>query len=492
MSVTQTSRRPRTALLSLLLAELVALLNMRAVSDLTLDDAFISFRYGRNLARGLGLVYNVGERVEGYTNFSWTLLSAVAASVGWAPETVAKLVGGTALLVAIVVVDAIAARLAPSSILPPIAPWLMASSITQTGHAVWGMETSLFVLLVLAGFLRLMIEVDQTEGQGFPWSGVLFALAALTRPEAPLFFAIAVLSLERRLGSSRSWRRILGFAIPVGAHLLWRYSYYGAWVPHTAIARAPYLSYLRGEALDQWWQHIVPNLAIYVAAAAGAALLLTDSRREPRAHLLALLAAIAAFLWLGSDWMPGWRYLALAEALLFLIAGYLIQRSSNALARRWQPVLVAVLLLAGLERGVHLRAQQRQAILRDRAVHERFFRNAGEWLASQPRGLVATSDIGLVGYLSDFPLLDYFGLVSPEITALRRQGPDAAKAVRALVLARKPRYLIGAAAKERCEQGLFGVFSLGEEAALPPNYQVGTTIGTQRSLQWCVLVREDP
>ncbi|MBU6216640.1 MAG: hypothetical protein KGR17_08545, partial [Acidobacteria bacterium] len=33
------------------------------------DDAFITYRYSRNLARGEGLVFNTGERVEGYTNF---------------------------------------------------------------------------------------------------------------------------------------------------------------------------------------------------------------------------------------------------------------------------------------------------------------------------------------------------------------------------------------------------------------------------------------
>ena len=39
----------------------------------TCDDAFISFRYARNLVRGHGLVFNPGEAVEGYTNFLWTL-----------------------------------------------------------------------------------------------------------------------------------------------------------------------------------------------------------------------------------------------------------------------------------------------------------------------------------------------------------------------------------------------------------------------------------
>ena len=47
------------------------------------DDAFISLRYAQNLVRGEGLVFTVGERVEGYTNFSWTLLAALGMALGF-------------------------------------------------------------------------------------------------------------------------------------------------------------------------------------------------------------------------------------------------------------------------------------------------------------------------------------------------------------------------------------------------------------------------
>ena len=51
------------------------------------DDAFISFRYSRHLADGLGLVWNAGEPVEGYTNFLWVLLMAASLSLGLEPES---------------------------------------------------------------------------------------------------------------------------------------------------------------------------------------------------------------------------------------------------------------------------------------------------------------------------------------------------------------------------------------------------------------------
>ena len=45
--------------------------------DFVTDDAFISFRYARNLALHGQLVFNLGERVEGYTNFLWTVILAL-------------------------------------------------------------------------------------------------------------------------------------------------------------------------------------------------------------------------------------------------------------------------------------------------------------------------------------------------------------------------------------------------------------------------------
>ena len=63
---------------------LVLLLAHAAVYTFLTDDAFISFRYARNLSQGHGLVFNPGfERVEGYTNFLWVLLLAPSSYGEW-------------------------------------------------------------------------------------------------------------------------------------------------------------------------------------------------------------------------------------------------------------------------------------------------------------------------------------------------------------------------------------------------------------------------
>ena len=49
------------------------------------DDAFITMRYVKNFVDGNGLVYNIGERMEGYTHFLWLMLLAASKAIGFDP-----------------------------------------------------------------------------------------------------------------------------------------------------------------------------------------------------------------------------------------------------------------------------------------------------------------------------------------------------------------------------------------------------------------------
>ena len=77
----------RVAAVVLFLPWFVLLGWLAEVSWFLTDDAFISFRYVRNLLEGYGLVFNRGERVEGYSNFLWVLELALLWDVfGLRPE----------------------------------------------------------------------------------------------------------------------------------------------------------------------------------------------------------------------------------------------------------------------------------------------------------------------------------------------------------------------------------------------------------------------
>src|SRR5260221_10437105 len=47
----------------------------------TIDDAFITFRYSRNIVEGQGFVYNPGSRVLGTTTPLYTLLMAAISAI---------------------------------------------------------------------------------------------------------------------------------------------------------------------------------------------------------------------------------------------------------------------------------------------------------------------------------------------------------------------------------------------------------------------------
>src|SRR6186713_1795038 len=79
--------------------------------DFVNDDAYISFRYAQNLAEHGQLVFNLGERVEGYTNFLWTVLLGVLMKLGIAPELSARVLGTAFAAATLVVVARLAARL---------------------------------------------------------------------------------------------------------------------------------------------------------------------------------------------------------------------------------------------------------------------------------------------------------------------------------------------------------------------------------------------
>lgn len=212
------------------------------------DDAFISFRYARNLSQGFGLVFNPGfERVEGYSNFLWTLLLAGFDRLGLAPERVANPFSLIATAGLWGVTTWFALRRAPVGSGTWIA-WVPALLLAATRSiAVWstsGLETRLFEFLLVAGALRLVVELESelAGSRRASLAAWLFALATLTRPDGLLVsvtaFAAAAWILWRRdrLVIPAFLLRLLPFLLVI-AHFVFRRVYYGDWLPNTYYAK---------------------------------------------------------------------------------------------------------------------------------------------------------------------------------------------------------------------------------------------------------------
>ena len=209
------------------------------------DDAYISYIYARNFARGEGLVFNPGEpAVEGYTNYLWTILIGWGYRAGINPELIAPRVGLALTLLTVLATFVLARKMGAAAWFAALAALLFATRPTLTVHAMGGMETPLFGLLVV-----LALIARHGDGGGLArqwWGSLLLALAALTRPEGVLLFGLLELAaLYESLRAGRpmlrfvreTFTRAAPFLVIVGAHVAWRRVTYGDWVPNTFHAK---------------------------------------------------------------------------------------------------------------------------------------------------------------------------------------------------------------------------------------------------------------
>ncbi len=250
----------------------------------TTDDAFISFRYARNLVDGHGLVFNAGERVEGFTNLLWTLWCAAGLRAGVAAETWSNAWGlacyASSILLLALHHRQLAARLGAAAAAVPFAALLAAAHRDWAAWSVSGLETGAFALLLLAGFL--VVVRDPSAPVRLAGAGALFALAALTRPDGVLP-AVVGGGFVLLAGRPR-WKAaaIYGaaFAVLWLPVTLWRVGYYGEFFPNTYYAKSAYLPWY-GQGLRYVLLYFEKYWALLVGPALLAASLIAGRRGAP-------------------------------------------------------------------------------------------------------------------------------------------------------------------------------------------------------------------
>ena len=259
---------------------LALLVWLASVSWFLTDDAFISFRYVRNLLEGHGLVFNPGEYVEGYSNFLWVLeLAAIWRVLGVAPEDAAPWLSVAFTAGTIAALLWWIARL-PLLCHRGLVAWMALGLVCASAtFAVWtsggGLETRQFTFFIVLAVMCLSLYRDSRRG--LLAASLSLAAAALTRPEGPLLAALCFgwFVIQRMADTGRpnpDWRRLICLAAPfvvlVGAHFLWRYSYYGEWLPNTYYAKhvRPWYEsgfrYLWAAALETGLYLLIPLAAV--------------------------------------------------------------------------------------------------------------------------------------------------------------------------------------------------------------------------------------
>ena len=403
------------------------------------DDAYITFRYAQNLADGHGPVYNPGERVEGYTNFLWMILIAAALKTGASAEGASLALGIFFLAITQLFAVTIARRL-----LPRPGGWCLLPGIflaTLGPFILWsvcGLETIFFTAAVCAAFLQY--HRAGTSRSALFSAGLLYALAALIRPEGALFGAVAGLHLlgERavRAGAppsallQRAASLAAGFATLFLPFLIWRYSYYGDWLPNTFYVKAAEGSRfaLGGRYLLSFATEY-PGLVLLSIIGIPVGILRAAGRasRSIVVHITLILAVLlASIAWMGGDYMALYRFHAPLLPFAALLAAITVYHTYGFLRKAWKgPALFPIVLLIAVTGSLggafyapsiaSARGEKRSgavAPLRTMKRNTSLWVAAGKALAEQvwPDAVIATSAAGALPYFSGLATIDQSGL----------------------------------------------------------------------------------
>ena len=437
------------------------------------DDAFISLRYARNVAEGLGFVFNRGDRLEGYTNFLWIVFEVPAYWLGIDPLNWAKVLASFFGHVGVVVTFALG-RFWGGERGTPFA-WLGAAMFaTSPSVILWsqgGLEPTFMAVACSGGTLfamRVLVADDDapTLRRDSLIAAILLTAAALCRPDAHAVVliagAFAALDCLRRRVLRRAWLRtggvILAVLVPYHA---WRIWYFGDHLPNTFYVKAAAGPEVmkRGLELTQELVTFTTNAGLFPLAVLGALLLALatlrrielDGGKVSRLWGLLLCAFFVAYLIkIGRDEMKWFRLYLPVFPLLCALAADAVRQL--LLPIRWKPALVgwvAALLLAGGGASVSLTYAASKADWHDnyRAWSEKSFMAMGAYVQkhSEPGDSIAFQDMGAAPFAGgDLEWIDTIGIlnrhVAHELAAIKlnpfmrsekRRQPGGAEQIRA-------------------------------------------------------------
>ncbi|OLL75205.1 hypothetical protein Ae168Ps1_3605c [Pseudonocardia sp. Ae168_Ps1] len=398
-----TSPSPRSRLLLLTAALVTLAVGLWACWSVTVDDAYITYRYSANLALGHGPTWNPGENpVEGYTNFLWMLWHVPWVWAGASLPVVSKLTAAACAgaIVWILVSEPrtrTGAAAAAGAFVLFLPTWV---------HVDAGLETAPFALVVLRSVVLVCRLLRDRTAYIRSWElPALLLVAGMLRPDGILAVAppLLVWAFLRR-AERRTWIWLVGGAVVGGAYTAWRWTYFGHPLPNTFYVKVGVEA-----ATDLRWATTTVVLLLPL-------LLLTVSglTRRPTAGPAALLVASCAALYLipaltapAMDYLSRFAWHGLP--LLCLGAAWTL----DGIARRRLAVFVALITVAwtctagSLHRDGPTMVNYGEDLRRAHIAIGQGLADAG---LPEARRSVAMTDAGAIPYFSGWRATDYIGL----------------------------------------------------------------------------------
>lgn len=426
------------------------------------DDTFIHLQYARNLADRGELAFNRGEPTYGATSPLWVALLASARKAGANILVWCRVLSWLFAIVSLALVYRLAARLGAGTPACIAASFIVAAEAWFLRWSAVGMETSFAVFTVLLVFYSA-IEARESLRSSVALGFSLLA-ASLVRPESTMLVPIVTLAFLLCPGAKKRHFAFLSIFLPLFAVWLLLVEHHtGSFVPLTAGAK-----------------HGHPAISAMILARASVPVRIFGATVAASWAVLALGIALSALFdrSLGSAFEKGRKIREMPVILSMLLwvvalpAAYVIV-DFQIISRYLVPVIVPAVVLSCIAcirlakrisssvrvRDLILAAVAAASMVQSAAVYAKvvvpstraFSRALTRTVAgigkkidriAPAKALVATPDIGVIGWYSNRRVLDLGGLVSPEMNRMRRFYDVEEIIERGLYLKFHPDYLV--------------------------------------------------
>ncbi|HVT09072.1 MAG TPA: hypothetical protein VHO67_16545 [Polyangia bacterium] len=387
-----------------------------------LDDAWIHLSFARTLAEtGRFADFPGGPATSGSTSPLFTLLESVAWLFTHDEYLIAYGLGIAAFLTSVGLIFELC-RTADDGLVWPgaLAALALATDPKLVGAAVSGMETTTTMALSLFAAL-------QAQRRRWRTVGVAAGLLLWTRPDTLIFTGALALQLayaavvERPSDRSRMLQGLLTFGGLALGYFAFNWTLSGSLFPNTLAAKLEYYRHGNGRFAADLLSFLTEGglgaaTLMFVVAGLGTLDDVRCRRPTPRAYrYVFVVGLVAAYWWKLPFLYQGGRYLI--PIIPFVILGTVdgLQRIGRAVARRPR-VSRALPLLVGLAvvslNVARLPGAERE--LADRSRHTAELQVAtARWCRDHlpATAVVATHDVGAMGFYSGRKIVDVVGLL---------------------------------------------------------------------------------
>ena len=414
------------------------------------EDEFISFRYVHNFINGNGLVYNIGERVEGYSNFLWVMALSLPALFGgdllfWSKLGGIICIAGMMIISGRYFMDSTRRQIPPILLLAPITLFFN-PMLHYNAHR--GLETCFYSFLLLAAVY--------TFSRGLLLrSSLLFGLVSLTRPEGIFHFGIFCTAMilfllfgnKGNLLRFNPWlnnnkKNIIHFFIPCvvlfGLFIVWRLLYYGQIFPNTVYAKTSMTNFFYNSSLSDLLQFVKSWSGVPLAALLIVLVIKVkgDIILPFYCSLIAVLSLFIFIIFVGRvQASPFQHFIPLIPFIVLIIQGGIYSLYQTHV--RYKYIIIAgsfILIMINFytennldhpASRIHIRTGRFLKNLDWKACWECFnyppihhFAATGRWISENlpSKALLAADQMGQLGYYAPQSIIDLLGLMDRHIS----------------------------------------------------------------------------